>query len=1008
VRARRNFATSAVQQARKGKKKKTSGDDDDALSFLEEAARRTTSPQVVDPSASLRPNPSSESQPIAQSTKGRKRMKTTAFEDHDNVLSLLEEAVRSTTSPQVIDSSTHLRPKASLSALTSDDMQEADQVTSLLAEKAKEKRAALVSPRSKKQNLRDEDAEFLEEATKRVGLQSPEALTKPLSGPSNIARAKQSTSRPFSGRNKWGDLTAQLAETIKKLTPKPKQRIEEKSDGDDEASEQLADWHESAIDREWGHKDDTVISTPQRERELLERPMVDQNSQDANQISGRRLFEPWKIRALRLAKLEPARPIEVEPDYIPGSGQEYPGPYVSNKENKSLRESRAQYPRDVIYEEAAKQEHPYPHDLKVENEAGTITPAYERPSRGTLSRFEHHQLSALLASLRSKLQEPSWKALSGLSHRFVDTKPHLLWVSRLGQKRRALYLRSPRFRRWLRRQRSGIPSRKQSSPTERLSSSENRRASKMVQSRQPLPTTEPTDRRTGMQSPQEKSVLNDLPISPYQNLQAQARRMKEKATGHAKERLSDNPWAKLLASPIRMCQATGVRIPRDLMVGWNYVQNPKDNQVYLMPEELTEMSHLEPRVIKKAVEDDCFGKSSTSERSKPPNVPTSTDEQTEASHVAADENMAPDLRKRKAPVAPAKLWLRSSAKIIQDLSWRLLATKATDEIGQATIETRQKTHTSAVNRLIPHRWKEQAWKFEKSSEAKSSQKGFLTTAEMRNVQWHPRIEDLMMNLMRTRVLMALGKMVRRNARFDGANRRIVPLPLVEVGDFDEDRVTTTLEGFEGAVFLWFGTPPLAGHDALSLEPKGNPDAQLKHSPHSPPVHPFMSGKAYVRFVPCELSATVDERSPAASEEPNSKQVLITPVWTHNLPTNASERHPPCLSQPAQHLYLPPTISSHLPNVSPAEETSVELPVFPMPSLLGRSITRSLFSPTEESTNSDQVRAIHDAFGLGTADSCGWVLVKGNAPGMSVLMQEVWRLWGFMGGKGEMSVRSKEN
>jgi hypothetical protein len=57
-------------------------------------------------------------------------------------------------------------------------------------------------------------------------------------------------------------------------------------------------------------------------------------------------------------------------------------------------------------------------------------------------------------------------------------------------------------------------------------------------------------------------------------------------------RLADNPWARLLAGPIRHCQATGVKIPRGLFVPWGLLRNPYDEQVYLMPNDLAEIEHL--------------------------------------------------------------------------------------------------------------------------------------------------------------------------------------------------------------------------------------------------------------------------------------------------------------------------------------------------------------------------------------------------------------------------------
>lgn len=63
---------------------------------------------------------------------------------------------------------------------------------------------------------------------------------------------------------------------------------------------------------------------------------------------------------------------------------------------------------------------------------------------------------------------------------------------------------------------------------------------------------------------------------------------KKHPTKEDEHRLAKNPWAVALASPIRMCSATGARIPRDLMGEWGLVKNPKTERNHMLPVGLLE------------------------------------------------------------------------------------------------------------------------------------------------------------------------------------------------------------------------------------------------------------------------------------------------------------------------------------------------------------------------------------------------------------------------------------
>ncbi|EEH19240.2 hypothetical protein PABG_01559 [Paracoccidioides brasiliensis Pb03] len=80
-----------------------------------------------------------------------------------------------------------------------------------------------------------------------------------------------------------------------------------------------------------------------------------------------------------------------------------------------------------------------------------------------------------------------------------------------------------------------------------------------------------------------------LPKSPIVTRLAQrGTKSKSRATKLDIDRLKYNPWAQILASPVRMCVATGARIPEKLMGDWGLVQHPETCAFWLTPVDLVQ------------------------------------------------------------------------------------------------------------------------------------------------------------------------------------------------------------------------------------------------------------------------------------------------------------------------------------------------------------------------------------------------------------------------------------
>lgn len=87
-------------------------------------------------------------------------------------------------------------------------------------------------------------------------------------------------------------------------------------------------------------------------------------------------------------------------------------------------------------------------------------------------------------------------------------------------------------------------------------------------------------------------LSDDLPESPVTRRLRVTKQPKRAPTEEEIQRLLYNPWAALLASPVRLCNATGVRLPASLLVPWELVRRPSDKDVYLMPRQLAVLDKL--------------------------------------------------------------------------------------------------------------------------------------------------------------------------------------------------------------------------------------------------------------------------------------------------------------------------------------------------------------------------------------------------------------------------------
>ncbi|EXJ63589.1 uncharacterized protein A1O5_11350 [Cladophialophora psammophila CBS 110553] len=85
-------------------------------------------------------------------------------------------------------------------------------------------------------------------------------------------------------------------------------------------------------------------------------------------------------------------------------------------------------------------------------------------------------------------------------------------------------------------------------------------------------------------------------IAQVENAARRREERKEHPSYRRIKGLKNNPWAEMLASPLRACQGSGARLPLDLLMDFGYVKNQKDGKIYLMPANLADLDALEAKL----------------------------------------------------------------------------------------------------------------------------------------------------------------------------------------------------------------------------------------------------------------------------------------------------------------------------------------------------------------------------------------------------------------------------
>jgi hypothetical protein len=289
-----------------------------------------------------------------------------------------------------------------------------------------------------------------------------------------------------------------------------------------------------------------------------------------------------------------------------------------------------------------------------------------------------------------------------------------------------------------------------------------------------------------------------LPVSPLVQALERKNTRKLPFKGGEEEELADNPWAKMLASPMRLCSATGVRLPRDLLVPWGLVKNPATAEVYFMPTKLAELDSLKEK--RKFSKPGAARRPTTAEESlSNQNADLSTlqvNSDTKSNKEKSEVDMTTSHRQgnliegdrgldggRAGSQAFKVSSLRSSTSMVYILPFLPLLHHLTLRFTslQKDMVTRR-SRPNAINSILPWRLKasvdrtnfyaEQRTKTGPSSTLKQAANA-PAPISFQHVKWEVDIDEVMLRVLRERVLAALEMMGNRNQKLWRQHRELV-------------------------------------------------------------------------------------------------------------------------------------------------------------------------------------------------------------------------------------------
>lgn len=455
------------------------------------------------------------------------------------------------------------------------------------------------------------------------------------------------------------------------------------------------------------------------------------------------------------------------------------------------------------------------------------------------------------------------------------------------------------------------------------------------------------------------SKLESVPPSPTELSTEYTPKRRKEEQDH--DPLKSNPWAQMLASPLRQCMASRTRLPQDLMVDFGMVEHPTSQQPFIVPDGLGDLQGLL-------------------------------------------NEMTPKQDRRKTGHEGVDLKGRSVRLTASPLLMNVMSNQVTYH--DTRDHTRKTRKRAVVLSIAPTRWKDippTAQSFQRASKGADfpASIGSQTTdsmpADLEQLQWQSDIQDRMLNIMRLRVLLAFDRVGLGNWHAKKiSNRTISCHTSIESACASVLDNSQTLDHNNEITEFWNDMGDIERPGAVSNK------TNVSEQPEKPPI----------AVGPMDLDQNItapQPHEPSTSSEVGYGGVLLH-LGTFRKYCELREGCRDGSGQAPTNTYLPPMISftdeQHLPVFNLASMLGSDLLSLLSGVIAARKIYQKEFwnsiGDTTSLTESECASAMSTTLeGLSEANPMHneeqYILMRSTATGYVKFMDELWQLWRYLDG-----------
>ena len=484
------------------------------------------------------------------------------------------------------------------------------------------------------------------------------------------------------------------------------------------------------------------------------------------------------------------------------------------------------------------------------------------------------------------------------------------------------------------------------------------------------------------------AVDYNLPESPVVRRKRVQKLQRKPRPSEAQQALMSDPWAQILASPVRHCTGSGARLPIALLTNWGFMRHPDDkSKVYIMPNGLVDgikdLETMGQGLLERKAEQ--IGLSRAQDDGENVEQPRAVDKTSE--NLLGLRQITSTTKKGNAP----GIRILPYYNLLRQLNIEF--SKQADPTDPSIRESRP----GQAAPLVPTPWKirlDEVRHYEGHRRELAAQTGLAdlrppddeATIDIRRLNWRPDAPSKVLDVMRQRVTAALKRVLEMNSSGLSTKRRdIVALPSAILNYRDHLRGTDNTDTDDSDRI---GSPTndieadLEEHNPQKTQNDAAPDEDT--SQRTPTEYRnIRKPRTFLYFGP-HPSSTISD---LLSHSPTTP----IPSTLSTTTTSVAELMPPRIST------FPP--DSHTPSS----------PIFPLRPLLGEALYTTLLQHVQAQAYLFQ----HPAFSHASApvvaeDLDEFVLcLKTSAHFADVLVREIWQLWRYVGGRRALDVGTDE-